>query len=294
MSAIGVELAPATRDRSWPEPADWSAVALPPTWADGLFSLRRVEDVVAMLRSLVGTVPPVRLPAGVPGAERLPSYLLQSFHRMPNGYYSRQWVRGYGRGFELSMLGRMAGARARLVDWLRGAQRALDVGCGSGGLASALVAAGVPEVVGLDPSPYLLHEAARRRPGPRYVQGLAEATGFPTGAFDAAGVCFVLHELPAGVAAQTLTELARLLVPGGRLAIVEPSPIQWQEWRPWRLAHRGGVAALYFAVLARLVHEPWLEAWHGRDAAASLQEAGFFLEADVSELPFRFLLARRR
>jgi len=284
-------LAPPTRDRAWPE-HDWASIELPPTWTDAL-SLRRPDVIARVLHGFFGEAARVRLPPGVPAGDRLPPYVLQSFHRMPNGYYSRNWVRGYATGFETSMLGRMPAARVRLAGWLRGAQRALDLGCGAGGLAGALLDAGVPEVIGLDPSPYLLREAARRHRTARFVQGLAESTGFPDGCFDAAGVCFVLHELPADVAARALRELARLLVAGARLAIVEPSAVQRREWRPWRLVREGGLAALYFAALARAVYEPCLGAWHGCDAEALLRDAGFVLEHDDSGIPFRFLLARR-
>jgi len=284
-------LAPPARDCTWTE-HDWTALELPPTWTDAL-SLRRPDVILRVLRGFFGDAPPVQLPPELPGAAQLPPYVLQSFHRMPNGYYSRNWVRGYATGFEASMLGRMSGARARLAGWLAGARRALDLGCGAGGLAGALLAAGVPEVIGLDPSPYLLREAARRHGAARFVQGLAESTGFPDGCFDAAGVCFVLHELPAAVAARAVHELARMLVPGARLAIVEPSPIQRHEWRPWRLLRAGGPAALYFAALARAAYEPCLDAWHGCDIHALLHDAGFALEHDESGVPFRFLLARR-
>ncbi|HVP30979.1 MAG TPA: class I SAM-dependent methyltransferase [Myxococcota bacterium] len=284
-------IAALARDAEWPQ-HEWASLELPPSWTDEL-SFRRARDVVAFLRCFLGRPASVRLPAGLPGAERLPSYLLQPFHRMPNGNFSRTFVQGYARGFDVSMLGRMGAARARLAAWLGGARRALDVGCGAGGLAAALDAAGVPEVVGLDPSPYLLREAARRHPRVRFVQGLAEATGFPARAFDAAGVCFVFHELPGEITVRAFAELARVLVPGGRLAIVEPSAIQRLEWRPRRLVRSGGLAALYFAVLARLVYEPYLFEWQRCEPEKLLAAAGFALEESSSELPFRYLLARR-
>ena len=76
------------------------------------------------------------------------------------------------------------------------------------------------------------------------------------------------------------------------LAICEPSPIQLQL-SPWRLLRRDGLLGCYFWLLARLVHEPFVDAWHRRSAAEMLQAAGFELVSDTDELPVRHLLARR-
>ncbi|HVR64781.1 MAG TPA: class I SAM-dependent methyltransferase [Polyangia bacterium] len=271
---------------------DWAGTPLPATWPDGAGPWRaRLRRFAA---ALAGAGNAVAVPDNLPGRSWLPAYLLREFHRMPNGYYSATQARGYERGFEWAMLGRMREARLRSAARLRGARRALDVGCGTGRLAGALREAGVPDVVGLDPCPYLLQVAARRFPGVRFVQGLGEATGFPERAFDGAAACFVFHELPSAIADRMLGELHRVLAPGGLLAITEPSPEQLHPGSLLSLVRRGGLSALWFRALALLAREPYIADWHAKEPASWLARAGFDLVEDETEIPFRFLLARRR
>ncbi len=275
-----------------PPVPDWASLELPDAWPDQL-DLRRPRQLLTLLRGIAGRGRRVQLPERLPGRELLPKYLLQEFHNLPNGNYSRRISRGYLTGFDRVMLGHMRGARARLADFLRGCDSAIDIGCGGGRTAAALREAGVREVWGLDPSPYLLQHAAHDFPTVRFVQGLAEQTGFPERRFDGIAACFLLHELPPRQTGHALAEFARILRPGGRLAICEPSPLQmrrpgWQLWRRevWR-AH-------YFHRLARLVHEPFIDAWHRCDARALLAAHGFELVGEEQQLPLAFLFARKR
>ena len=156
-----------------PSVPDWGGLELPDSWPDRL-DLRRPRQLLALLRRTVASRRSrVQLPAQMPGAELLPKYLLQEFHNLPNGNYSRRISRGYITGFDRVMLGHMRTARTRLADFLRGCDSAIDIGCGGGRTAAALHAAGVREVWGLDPSPYLLQHAAHDFPQLRFVQGLA-------------------------------------------------------------------------------------------------------------------------
>jgi ubiquinone/menaquinone biosynthesis C-methylase UbiE len=272
---------------------DWRTATLPDAWPDRL-RLLDPRDLSVFLRRLFGHRRRVEIPATLPGADRLPEYLRQEFHHLPNGNYSKRIVRGYARGFDLLMLGRARRARRDIARRLAGCRAVLDVGCGSGGLAAELIAAGVPEVWGLDPSPYLLHEAARRHPGLRLVQGLAEQNPFPSHRFDGAGVCFVFHELPTADGDQGLAELHRVLVPHGRLVLVEPSPLQFRPRDLGRFLRRGRLAGLYFWLLALTTYEPFAAEWHRRDLPAWLDRHGFDLLEDVVGMPLRTLVAVRR
>jgi ubiquinone/menaquinone biosynthesis C-methylase UbiE len=273
-------------------PVDWSTASLPLAWPDGAGSRgarwRRFWGALTSGRNAV------TLPDDLPGKSWLPAYLLREFHRMPNGYYSAMQARGYDRGFEAAMLGRMKDARGRITDRLRHARRALDLGCGTGRLAVSLADAGVPEVTGLDPCPYLLQLAARRSSNVHFVQGLAEQTDFDDGRFDAIGACFVFHELPSQVADRALAEAHRTLAPGGLLAITEPSPEQLHERSPWALYRQGGLAALWFRAVALVAREPYIDEWHAKDPGPWLDRAGFDLLEDETSIPFRHLLARKR
>ncbi len=111
-------------------------------------------------------------------------------------------------------------ARIRsLLAPLRGDERALDVGCGTGALAYAFAPL-VGEVVGVDASEELL-EAARQHapPGCTFVAGDAEALSFPYGDFDLVGCLRVLHHVrrPELV----VSEIARVTRPGGTILLAD-------------------------------------------------------------------------
>ena len=178
------------------------------------------------------------------------------------------------------MLGSTVEARTRLAAELADCRAVLDAGCGIGSLAGAMRAAGIPEVWGIEPSAYLLQLAAARHRGVRFAQGIVESTGFPSARFDGVGACFLFHELPPRAADASLDEIRRILVPGGRLVIAEPSPVQFRV-RDWRaLVRRSGRRGLYFFLLASWMHEPFVDGWHRRDVGAWLAEHGFRLVAD--------------
>jgi ubiquinone/menaquinone biosynthesis C-methylase UbiE len=97
-----------------------------------------------------------------------------------------------------------------------------DLGCGSGTLSVLLAQAG-HHVIGVDYAPRML-EAARRKATAasvraRFVVGDASAPPLPPERFDVVLSRHVLWAMPDPSAA--LTSWIRLLVPGGRLVLVE-------------------------------------------------------------------------
>jgi ubiquinone/menaquinone biosynthesis C-methylase UbiE len=271
---------------------DWASAPLPEAWPDQAHWRRLTNPlrvVLALRRQRGGRVV---LPDGLPGAAALPKYLLQEFHNLPNGNYSHTITHGYARAFDKLMLGTLRDARSEIAAQLCAARRALDVGAGAGHLSGVLLRSGIPEVVALEPSPYLLQKAARAHPELVCVQGVVEASGLPSEHFDGAAACFVFHEIPPRYADVALAELQRMLRPGAKLVIVEPSPAQWHASRReiWRTHGWRGV---YFRALARGVFEPFADAWHRRDAAAWLESGGFALDLDRDAMPWRMLVARR-
>lgn len=277
--------------RTDPTPHRWLELELPPAWPDSLTWTRPRDTWRLARKAVLRRCEPVQLPPGLPLNSPLPAYLLKEFHNLPNGNYSLGITRGYSTGFDTSMGRSLRAARERLAQSLRGARSALDLGCGAGSTTRALRDAGIPEVWGLDASPYLLQHAARRHPDLRFVQGLAEATGFPSQRFAAAAACFLFHELPDDAADAVLRETRRVLAPGGRLAILEPGMEQWRR-SPFALLRRHGWRGPWFWGLARAANEPYLESWMRRDVPRWLAQHGFELTDEHAIYPTQLWVAR--
>jgi demethylmenaquinone methyltransferase/2-methoxy-6-polyprenyl-1,4-benzoquinol methylase len=126
------------------------------------------------------------------------------------------------------------------------AHRVLDVATGTAAVAIELARAQPSrKVVGLDQSPEML-EVGRERVAQASLggrielrEGRAEALPFAAGAFDALTFTYLLryvHDVPA-----TLGELARVVRPGGTVAMLEFG-LPRRGWRPlWELYVRVGL-----------------------------------------------------
>ncbi|HSS72936.1 MAG TPA: bifunctional demethylmenaquinone methyltransferase/2-methoxy-6-polyprenyl-1,4-benzoquinol methylase UbiE [Gaiellaceae bacterium] len=116
---------------------------------------------------------------------------------------------------------------------VRRGDRVLDACCGTGDLAVADVRAG-GDVTGLDFSPRMLERARRKSEAVKWVEGDMLALPFEDGSFGAATVGFGVRnvvDLEHGLA-----ELARILVPGGRVGILEittPTGLLAPFYRLW-------------------------------------------------------------
>lgn len=112
--------------------------------------------------------------------------------------------------------------RARLVARLGepSGLRVLDVACGTGDLAFELSAAGA-HVVGLDFTHEMLVIARGKDRAARvpFLNGDALALPFEAGSFDAATIAFGLRNLADR--GRGLSELARVVRPGGRVMVLE-------------------------------------------------------------------------
>ena len=104
---------------------------------------------------------------------------------------------------------------------LRGGERVLDVACGTGNAALVASKAGAL-VTGLDASARLLDVARERVPGGEFVLGDAAELPFKDGRFDAA--VSVFGTIFAHPAEQAAAEVARVVRPGGRVAITTWPP----------------------------------------------------------------------
>jgi ubiquinone/menaquinone biosynthesis C-methylase UbiE len=263
------------QDQGFPQAPDWKSIQLAETWPDQL-DFRRWRSWREVMRSFLGKGRrPVVLPEGAFTLPSTPKYLLQEFHNLPNGNYSSRFSRGYITGFDIAMCGHMQRARTWIANHLYGLDFVLDVGTAGGRTAAAIKQAEVKRVWGLDPSPYLLRHAAQDHPGIEFIPGLAEDLPFADQSLDGIALCFVLHEIPPKYVEQAMAEFARVLKPGGKLVIAEPSHEQLQPLRLRELLRAAGWSKLYFKLLAARVYEPFVDAWHKLDKPQLLTAAGF-------------------
>jgi ubiquinone/menaquinone biosynthesis C-methylase UbiE len=132
----------------------------------------------------------------------------------------------YDLGCELLGLGRRfrRDVAARLE--LRGGERLVDVGCGTGGLLAEVLRR-LPGVraAGVDADPGVLRIAARRLAGWGHRVTLhaarAESLPFPDGEFDVAVSMLAFHHLPTPAKHAALTEIRRVLRAGGRFLLAD-------------------------------------------------------------------------
>lgn len=138
------------------------------------------------------------------------------------------------------------GYPAESADWLipAAAESAADIGAGTGKFTALLVARGL-RTAAVDPSVDMLEQLRRVLPAVDAVEGTAEHTGLPAGAFDLVTVAQAWHwidPLPAS------TEIARILGPDGVLGLI------WNQLDtsvPWvhrlsRIMHAGDVHKPHF------------------------------------------------
>jgi ubiquinone/menaquinone biosynthesis C-methylase UbiE len=185
---------------------------------------------------------------------------------------SRTYLPAAGRDWRLplydpfvKLLGGDAARRVLLDEAaLRPGQRVLDVGCGTGTLAT-LIKQLHPEVevVGLDPDPKALARALRKAEGAavsvQFDQGFGDDLPYAEASFDRVFSSFMFHHLPAEEKGTTLCEARRVLKTGGEFYMMD-----------FEGPH--GVHGL----LARLLHAKKTLADNAEDRVLSLmREAGF-------------------
>jgi ubiquinone/menaquinone biosynthesis C-methylase UbiE len=168
-------------------------------------------------------------------AGRYPTYYLQKFHFQTDGYLSDASAERYDHQVEVLFGGGAAAMRRQALIPLKRAlagnslsgrcARLLDVACGTGRFLRE-VKANYPRlhVTGLDLSPHYL-SVARRALAPwsrtRFVEGMVEAIPFADAEFDVVTCIYLFHELPPHIRRAAVTEIRRVLRPGGILIFVD-------------------------------------------------------------------------
>lgn len=181
-----------------------------------------------------------------------------------------------GRGCSTAEAGVVEYRLGRISSFVPIAGRWLDCGCADGSYSVALREAGADEVVGTDIEEPRIAEARRRwgdRPGVSFVTAAAERLPMGDAGFDAV----LLNEVLEHVAdqARALSEIRRVLSPGGVLVVFSPNrwfpfeghgavigplklwfPVPLHPWLPQRLTARTMTARNYWPrQLARIIRD---------------------------------------
>ena len=214
------------------------------------------------------------LPPGQQG-DGLPEYYRQNFHFQSDGWLSDHSAAIYDTQVEVLFTGAADVMRRRafrpIAQWMAGRNqrdlRGLDVGCGTGRLLAFLHDAwpGL-RLTGLDLStPYL--DEARRLIGHtarvKLIEGAAEKLPFDDASLDFVVSSFLMHELPDDIQSKVLSEMARVLKPGGLVVIVDS--IQRGDQPSW-----DGLLDLF----PHYFHEPYYAAYANGNLAAWCSAAG--------------------
>ncbi len=191
----------------------------------------------------------------------------------------------YDRGIRLLTLGRLELLQAQIVDRLVSeGMRVLEIGCGTCALAIAMAEKGA-QVMAIDLSPTMLAEAKRRinqvgleeRINLKLMDASLVGDQFEAGSFDLVVSSLAFSEMAPQARVYVLQECFRLLVPDGKLAILD-------ETLPERFIARlmVGVIRLPLRLLTWFLTRTTTH--HLQDFESMLSNAGFSEEVVISHL----------
>lgn len=172
--------------------------------------------------------------------------------------------------------------RALLLTGLSRGDRALDAGCGPGGITETMAEVVGPEghVTGVDLSPERVAEASLRcqlRPNLRFLHADIRSLALPDASIDYAWSQFVFEYLPERLPA--LRELARVTRPGGKVVVSEIDGLGFQNW-PFTEALRDGTQRIVDALSTK-----GFDLFAGRKLFHEFRQAGL-RDIQVHLLPF--------
>jgi len=154
----------------------------------------------------------------------------------------------------------------------------LDVATGTGLVARELVRQHGCSVVGVDQSPEMLAAARGRTHGVRFVEASAEQLPFGDAEFDALTFTYLLRYVDDPLA--TLRELARVVRPGGTIAMLEFAlprgvwRLAWELWVRVGLPTAGRTISPGWHEVGRFLGPSIRGFWSRYDAASLFRAAG--------------------
>ena len=164
---------------------------------------------------------------------RRPRYYMQNFHFQSGGWMSEESALIYDTQVEVLFNGAASAMRRQLLvplaELVRGRdQRQMhvaDLACGTGRFLQQMAQA-FPRLnaYGLDLSEAYAAEARRvlrRYPRVKLAVAKAEALPFPDASLDAITCVYLFHELPPKVRRAVMSEVARVLKPGGLFLLMD-------------------------------------------------------------------------
>ena len=173
----------------------------------------------------------------------------QETHReLENRRYFDRWSKNYDDGRISRWFQYTQGLTIRLLD-LKPDSKVLDVGCGTGHAVlhvASIVSTG--KACGIDVSPGMVAKASSKVPQElkgiaEFVQASSEDIPYPNAYFDYVLCTNSFHHYPDPL--QALSEMGRVLKPGGQIVIFENAPdLSWYTWvwdRILRVAETGHV-----------------------------------------------------
>jgi ubiquinone/menaquinone biosynthesis C-methylase UbiE len=139
-----------------------------------------------------------------------------------------RWAPYYDFVVNVVILGQARRLRKMTVDQalIKPGDCVLDVGCGTGEVTLlAKTRAKNGKVYGIDPSPEMIavarKKALRKGLDIDFRMGVIESLPFPDASIDVVTSSLMMHHLPEKLKARGLTEIYRVLKPGGRLLIAD-------------------------------------------------------------------------
>jgi ubiquinone/menaquinone biosynthesis C-methylase UbiE len=225
--------------------------------------------------------------------EEFPSYYRRNFHWQTDGYFSRRSAELYDVGAEFILFGLADVLRRRVLPPVaqhlneHGIRRGqvLDVGSGSGSMLRQMATA-FPQhkYYGLDLSPFYTEFARERLPrgNVTFISDNAENMPFKDEHFDVVTCAHVLHELPRHARHKVLSEMQRVLKPGGILVVEDSVQLDAERnLQPFLQRFSGEF------------HEPFYSDYLGDDLGAALADSGLTVVSVDTHFLAKVVVARR-